>query len=210
MRSLTPEEKEAEKGSWRDRLARGDEAKREQVSQEREVHAAAWKEPEEPTRPVVGSELLTFGKYKGKKTLEGVLSKDRGYLVFGVMVKNPQVISFLQEKGILAQLQVEAEAMRQSKGQKALVEPTDRKLHPEIQKLKRQQREWSLGVTQGAETDVLAVAKEATQEQSIDKANTNLVPSKRPAHRPRKRKSNADLQLKRCLRCGAIDHNSES
>ena len=210
LRSLTPEEKEAEKVCWRDRLARGDEAKKEQVSQDREVHAAAWKEPEEPTRPVVGSELLTFGKYKGKMTLEGVLSKDRGYLVFCVMVKNPQVISFLQKKGILAQLQVEAEALRQSKAQKVLVEPTDRKLHPEIQKLKRQQREWALGVTQGAETDVLAVQKEATQEQSIDKANTNLVPSKRPAHRPRKRKSKAVLQLKRCLRCGAIDHNSKT
>ena len=38
-------------------------------------HAAAWKEPEEVMKPVRG--LVTFGKYKGKKTFEEVLFEDR-------------------------------------------------------------------------------------------------------------------------------------
>ena len=102
MRSLTEQEKEAERRRWHDRRARGDEAKKYHVNQERAVHAAAWKAPEEVMKPVTRAGLLSFGKYKGKKTFEQVLSEDRGYLAYCGMVKNKEVIDFLQEKGLLA------------------------------------------------------------------------------------------------------------
>ncbi len=97
-----------ERCKWRDRLARGVEAKKEHVNQERASHAAA----PEVMKPAKGFGMVTFGKYKGKKTFDEVLSKDRSYFVFSVVVKNKEVIFFLHEKGILAQFQIEAEAMR--------------------------------------------------------------------------------------------------
>ena len=205
---LTQDEKAAQRKVWEENQTNNAQKQSQRLQQELHLHDAHWQPAsvvQAETAP--GDNLMTFGKYKRKLTVNQVLKLHRDYMVYCVMVNNKEMTALLKDLGIYEQFVPEAEEMRLQKAMKVLRDDENRVLHPDLKRFKKLEREDALQVLQGAHS-AEEVLVEATTTQERARVNQDLAPLPRKrVQKPRRRKSKAVIQFKRCRRCGSIKHN---